>query len=691
MGPNADTGWQRSQMRRLLPCLAVIAILHSPAFAEDRFNVDFQLGWGGCYRPSSWTPIQLEITSNLDEPLDATVSVAMATDELTRMTVRQQLVLMPRSVRYVPLVTKVASGGGNSYVAIRNAKGRALWERLYNPYQLVGNNEPLKMLGEDDCLIGLVGAGSYYLLDMPEQSSCGNGDGRVYVGAKTIRNLPWDWTGYDSLDVLVLADVDWTMMHPTQARAIAQWVRKGGSVLLVVGSNPLPADHPLASLLPFGLSQPRQVRVEGNDNIPGWGAMPDSLTCWTMSSTTVPHWRFESFNMSQPVFAVGRVDMGMVGVLCYSPSQLGRGTEGSSSTFWAYHLSPLVRWPITATSRPRGNDDYGSFGDMTEAEAEAGTMAILEHLMRIPQLRPLSIWWIIGLLGLLTVLIGPVDYIVLKRLGRLPLTWLTTACVIAVFSVGAYYGVQAIRGNTMRVRMVSVVDGISGRPGGQATTYSGLFAPATANYRLEGLADGQWFSTVSPTSGRRYYGGTSVPTRNLYCNQADGGNLPYSVPINIWSMQVLVCEETVESMPFSAEVQLRGGQVTVTVTNHSDSPIVAGAVAMKGMYHFRFGSVDPGETATFSEAPTRSSNWTFLPDKYRDITDARFSRDMALSAMGVLRRTQAIQRYVADGAAVVSVEYADVPAPFDVSGYRAEFDHIQLARLVVFPVKGQEQ
>jgi hypothetical protein len=87
---------------------------------------------------------------------------------------------------------------------------------------------------------------------------------------------------------------------------------------------------------------------------------------------------------------------------------------------------------------------------------------VLEHLLRIPQMRPLGVGWVVLVLGALALLLGPVDYLVLKKLDRLPLTWLTSAGCIVVVTIAAYFGVQALRGGALRLRLVTVRDGIAG-------------------------------------------------------------------------------------------------------------------------------------------------------------------------------------------------------------------------------------
>jgi hypothetical protein len=126
-------------------------------------------------------------------------------------------------------------------------------------------------------------------------------------------------------------------------------------------------------------------------------------------------------------------------------------------------------------NRGRGRYEIG--------QAQEANNKIMEFLYQ--GIKPLSIWWVIFLLSIwwvifllttLAILLGPLDYKLLKRKGRLPLTWLTCTFWIALFTVGAYYGVQALRGGDMELRVVSVLDGIENTDHTWSTDYCGLFA-----------------------------------------------------------------------------------------------------------------------------------------------------------------------------------------------------------------------
>ena len=69
---------------------------------------------------------------------------------------------------------------------------------------------------------------------------------------------------------------------------------------------------------------------------------------------------------------------------------------------------------------------------------------------------------------------------------------------------------------------------------------------------------------------------------------------------------------------------------------------------------------------------------------------ARFQNSNAFSAQGCIQRTRAISDYLARGAAVVCVEYDQAPVSFGVDARSCKEDHVQLARLVVFPKEQAE-
>ena len=69
----------------------------------------------------------------------------------------------------------------------------------------------------------------------------------------------------------------------------------------------------------------------------------------------------------------------------------------------------------------------------------------------------------------------------------------------------------------------------------------------------------------------------------------------------------------------------------------------------------------------------------------------RFQSKNAFFAQGCMQRTRAISDYLAHGAAVVCAEYDQAAVSFAVDARSCKEDHVQLARLVVFPKEQKEE
>ena len=173
--------------------------------------------------------------------------------------------------------------------------------------------------------------------------------------------------------------------------------------------------------------------------------------------------------------------------------------------------------------------------------------------------------------------------------------------------------------------------------------------------------------------------------------QHDGGNLPFSLPVNIWTMQCLLNESMIEQLPFKAEVRNNGDEIAVNIINESDSPIINGYVLLDNGRGMEFGTVRPNSKREFIDRSHRLRIWDGLDmNRYRQFSrrgdnSVRFKDEDAFFAQGCLQRTRAIEDYLAKGAAVVCVLYNRAPVSFTIKDRSCDYSHIQLARLVVFP------
>ncbi|MHC4717449.1 MAG: hypothetical protein ACYS5V_10800, partial [Planctomycetota bacterium] len=464
-------------MGRARLTIFILATLASVAWGSNgrkkpKFDVDLFVGWGGCYRPMEWTPMLAVVyqrNADFKEPFAGTLTLTSQQDDLTRMRIHHPVTVMPDMPYKAPLVAKLAVNAPECELVFTDDRGRPRWSRTDTLWSRRGGTQMMTAVEEESLLIGVTGRPGFGLMGL-DQGAHGAAEGRqgtIYVKSRKASELPWDWTGYASLDLLVMYNVEWDKIQPGQSQALLEWVSNGGSVLIVPGGRPLSPRHPLARLLPFQLGPARQAPVstsairQWGANVPRWEPAT-TLPFWTIPDTIGSGWTTTTVPRAGggavPVYAYGPVGFGRVGVVACDLSTLGSRQGPNVAPFWVNRIRPLLRGREIRRGRGTGNEDrrYG-WPEHRLGQTHSATNTVLEHLMNIPELRPLSIWVVIVLLTGLAVVIGPVDYLVLKRLGRLPLTWVTSASCVAVFTVGAFYGVQALRGGTVQVRAVSVV------------------------------------------------------------------------------------------------------------------------------------------------------------------------------------------------------------------------------------------
>ncbi len=693
---------------------------------KPEFNVDFFCGWDGYYRAMEWTPVEIQLGSDLKEPFSGSLTVSARQDGLNTLNVIHTFVLTPDIPLTMPLVTKFAFAADKCDLTIRDERRRIWWQNSLNMWELSTQSRMLRLVQEQDLFIGLVGQGRFGLLRLPREAVCTSdrGPGKVCLGNKVPRAVPWDWTGFASLDVLILYDPDWALLRHQQLNAIREWVSNGGTMLLILGQHPLPQDSPVADVIPFHIGEPRQTLVPGIV-LEEWGldsSRPQSVTAWPLfpKSQALLTKKIEAPEAGY-LYGAGHAGFGRVAVLALNPSQLDEEQARYTAEFWMRHIAACMgdtpdssgaslSWnpqglrcttgrgyniALATNTAQEGENPPGRYNAnrFRISMAQSASNRVMEYLYQLRQMRPLSIWWVILTLSALAILLGPVDYLVLKRFDKLPYTWLTSTGWILIFTVGAYYGVQWFRGGDMELRTVSVLDGIADSNCAWATCYSSLFAPRSDDYRLEGLRPNQWWSAVSPSQEELYAFQREASLRQIHCLQVDGSNLPVSLPVSIWTIQSLLSEWPVDGLPFTATVSRLDagtGELAVEIRNTSDNAIRAGFVLLEDACA-DLGPVPARSTQRFELRARPFQLWSRAVRGGRppgaDIPRYPGSlggvADHAFFAQGCLSRTLAMHASLHSGRALVCVVYEDAPMPFGVEDYSYKTNHVQLARQMV--------
>jgi hypothetical protein len=190
-------------------------------------------------------------------------------------------------------------------------------------------------------------------------------------------------------------------------------------------------------------------------------------------------------------------------------------------------------------------------------EGEDGVVQALrgnvDHYDEVPVI---SFGWVALFILGYTLIIGPIEYILLKKLlGKLELTWITFPIIVLTVSGAAYFTAYAVKGQDLRMNKIDVVDidlrTDPARPRVYGRTWFTIFSPRIDSYTVGVEPKENWANTrddrgYTPVTTVDWFGipkagGVSGGNRG-YTYEIDprGDNSPQAngvsgVPIQVWS------------------------------------------------------------------------------------------------------------------------------------------------------------
>ena len=268
-------------------------------------------------------------------------------------------------------------------------------------------------------------------------------------------DLPERVEAWGALDRLIWQDVDTARLSPAQVTALRGWLAGGGR-LIVVGGTAGPAS--LAGLpdaiLPYRPTATIDAPAETLRSL--LGTIPVDAVAVPALAGSAGEGRTLATVGDRVIAAERRYGNGAVAIVGIDPTASWIAASKASDALWR-SLVP----GRSSSGDVSGTDD--SF--MVQAVASLPSLAL-------PPIGGL----IILLFGYI-LLIGPINYLVLRRLDRRDWAWLTMPVLIVVFAVGAYAFGSALRGGEVLINEVAVVRGAPDVEEGLGSVYVGIFSP----------------------------------------------------------------------------------------------------------------------------------------------------------------------------------------------------------------------
>ena len=385
-------------------------------------------------------------------------------------------------------------------------------------------------------------------------------------------DLPTRVEAWGALDRLIWQDVDSTQLNTEQIAALRGWVAGGGRLVIAGGtSGPAGLSAFPDAILPYRPTTTTDVAASSLGAL--LGEVPDDAKDLPALSGTLTAGRALASVGDQTVAAERPYGTGAVTIIGFDPTAA-----------WLTGTRPAEGlWRRLIPTRSAGGAAISDDSQIVQAASQLPTLALP------------PVGGLIALLGGYILLIGPVNYLVLRRLDKREWAWVTMPALIVAFAVGAYGFGSLLRGSDIIVNEVAIVRGAPGATEGLAQSYLGVFSPSRGSYQVR-VPGGALLS--SPISGD--FMGVDGNQSSLDVLQGDPSRVR-DLGVGFGSLRTIRAESAVTVPLIEADLRLEEGRLKGTVTNASEEVLQAPAVVLGGTVA-KLSDLAPGQTASVDVA-----------------------------------------------------------------------------------------
>ena len=536
--------------------LLTVLFLGSPVLAQgERLTMSVSSGFDGYCHREAWCPVRV-VLSNEGPDIEGELHLFYAyTNAPDRPTVART-VSLPAHSRKAYFLYLPPAGWVTAWKARLVVNGEVLAEQEFS-LRGMGVMDPLYVV------VGKEGENLNFLADVGPSGATGR------VAHVPLEALPPDPLGWEMMNVLVLADMDTSGLSSDQRRALEVWVAQGGHLVVAGGIGGERTAAGVADLLPVTVGPVRSVdTLWALEERLGASLAPGP---YAVSEATVRDGEVLLEQDGLPLIVRRSYGAGVVDFLAFGTGTGLFARWEDAPRLWSFLFdveTPILRHLVFREGYP--------------------TMSALGT---IPDLAAPSPFSLLAFMLAYILLIGPANYLVLRRLDRRELAWVTIPLLVVAFTGCAYLTGFQIRGNTPIVHRLVAVQVPPGSDVGRATAAVGLFSPRRATYDLQVEATG-----VRQAEWDFYYGPSpraSQPSRIL---QEAGGTRLLGVRVDVAGIQPFVAETYVDVPRLEADLRLVpkeiGFRLEGTVRN---GPLrLEDAVLLAGYEEQRLGDLEPG-------------------------------------------------------------------------------------------------
>jgi hypothetical protein len=498
--------------------------------AEPPKIVGVRVGLADDYKVGLWTQVEVTLLGG-SGPVAGKIAVIVSDSDgvPTRVSEARSREIQPGRETKVRLLTRFGRVDGDLTVEF-SAENGVLARRTFTASSHADGEHFLYGM-ESQKLLLAVGASTFDTGDLDKVRGVELGLRHVVAPLDDVEQLPLEWNAYEGVDTVLLFTsqpkiYDRLAGDDVRLRALEQWIRLGGRLVLCVGANGSEVLARQSPLLRFV-----NGRFEKMAPLPQTNALENycgSPTAILGAGGAQSSLRVPKLTAVQGVVEAQEGDRPLVIRTAWGFGQV---------IFVAADLDqpPLSHWPDRALFLaklldvpPARSDELAEKTAIMHFGYNDLAGQLRSALEQFTGVEAVSFSLVAGLIVLYVLLIGPGDYFFLRKVvRRMTWTWLTLPLLVMLVSVGAYYLTHYLKGNQCRLNQADLVDVDVSSGLVRGTTWANVFSPRLKTFQFAlqpKLPNGK-----APSDARVLLSWFGLPGGAL------GGMNPRTLAVSLWS------------------------------------------------------------------------------------------------------------------------------------------------------------
>jgi hypothetical protein len=522
-------------------------------------------GYDGFYKGEYWIPVHIAV-SNQGPSIEGSLRVVVYDPSGRNEIVYQAPVSLPSpSDKRQTLFVQLPNIRRHLQIDLVSEDGVIL--------ETVESN-PLVWLTADSLLYGVVTnepGDLDFLEDLPADRS---GAAVAYLDSSDLPESPAAW---NALDVLIFHNTDAGELNQSQLDALGTWIDSGGQLVVAAGPEWQATSDGLATLLPVTISGSQSI-----DDLPvlrSFAGQPfRDPGPYVVATSTLKDGELLLHEDGLPLLARRSKGRGAIYFLSLSPGSPPLADWDGNSILWQEVASRIPDQPQWFVGFKDGFSANNAISSLPSFSLPSGLQLFLFLLAYM-------------------IVIGPVNYMILRRIGRRELAWITIPGLVVIFSGIALVAGFRLKGNNIIINQMSVASGHLDGHDVRVQTILGLYSPKRDTFDL---------SFPSGVLVRPFVAG--------FGELASGGNVKAvlqgqqvvvdDIRVDVSGIEPLVADSYQQAPAVAGQVVLRseGGDIILDASLQNNSQVsLENPTILVGLTAIPLGDLMPGESVTISQ------------------------------------------------------------------------------------------